>query len=149
MLDEYEKAIAELVKTIAAVPDRALTIITDPDTSDENCSSLQTILTHVIHAGYGYATSIQNLRWHKVERPAKTFHATINDYTKGIASMFSFTEDVFKEIEDDELEQNDNALKIKTGWGQLYDIEQLTEHAIVHILRHRRQIEKIIIAVTF
>ena len=48
----------------------------------------------------------------------------------------------FSEINDDELEQFDDALKIKTGWGQLYDIEQLTEHAIVHILRHRRQIEK-------
>ena len=26
--------------------------------------------------------------------------------------------------------------------GQSYDAEQLLEHAIVHILRHRRQIEK-------
>jgi hypothetical protein len=29
-----------------------------------------------------------------------------------------------------------------TSWGQLYDIEQLMEHAIVHVLRHRRQIEQ-------
>ena len=41
-----------------------------------------------------------------------------------------------------ELEQPDNSLKIKSGWGQSYDIEQMTEHAIVHVLRHRRQIEK-------
>ena len=26
--------------------------------------------------------------------------------------------------------------------GQVYNIEQIAEHAIVHILRHRRQIEK-------
>lgn len=32
--------------------------------------------------------------------------------------------------------------KIFTSWNQVYDIEQVTEHAIVHILRHRRQIEK-------
>jgi len=27
-------------------------------------------------------------------------------------------------------------------WGPQYDLEQLLEHAVVHILRHRRQIEK-------
>ena len=27
-------------------------------------------------------------------------------------------------------------------WGVTYNIEQLLEHAIVHILRHRRQIER-------
>jgi len=26
-------------------------------------------------------------------------------------------------------------------WGVTYDAEQMLEHAIVHILRHRRQIE--------
>ena len=29
-------------------------------------------------------------------------------------------------------------------WGVRYDLEQLLEHAVVHILRHRRQIEKFI-----
>ena len=43
------------------------------------------------------------------------------------------------------LEENDNQKKILTSWGQLYDIEQLFEHAIVHILRHRRQIERFLI----
>jgi len=41
-----------------------------------------------------------------------------------------------------ELEQNDNAHKMKVVWRQLYDVEQLMEHAIVHVLRHRRQIER-------
>jgi hypothetical protein len=31
-----------------------------------------------------------------------------------------------------------------TGWGQHYDIEQMMEHAIVHVLRHRRQVEKFV-----
>jgi hypothetical protein len=33
---------------------------------------------------------------------------------------------------------------IKSRWGVVYDVEGLLEHAIVHILRHRRQIEKFI-----
>lgn len=35
-----------------------------------------------------------------------------------------------------------NALQIRSGWGPVYDFEQLFEHAIVHVLRHRRQIER-------
>ncbi|HEY5122872.1 MAG TPA: hypothetical protein VIK14_03975, partial [Ignavibacteria bacterium] len=42
------------------------------------------------------------------------------------------------------IEQTDNSKKMNVGWGQQYDIEQLLEHAIVHILRHRRQIENFI-----
>ena len=32
---------------------------------------------------------------------------------------------------------------IKTSWST-YDLEAITEHAIVHILRHRLQIEKMV-----
>jgi len=53
-----------------------------------------------------------------------------------------FTYETFADIQDDELEEYDNAKKMKTSWKQFYDIEQMMEHAIVHILRHRRQIER-------
>jgi len=33
---------------------------------------------------------------------------------------------------------------IHSRWGVTYDAEQLLEHAIVHVLRHRRQVEKLI-----
>jgi hypothetical protein len=42
------------------------------------------------------------------------------------------------ELSDDELMN----VRIDSRWGQKYDIEQLLEHAIVHILRHRRQLDK-------
>ncbi|MEP6927750.1 MAG: hypothetical protein ABI834_08940 [Ginsengibacter sp.] len=56
--------------------------------------------------------------------------------------VFNFTIDTFKNINDNALQQFDNSKKIITSWGQVYTIEQITEHAIVHILRHRRKIEK-------
>lgn len=142
LLDEYERAISDIKKVIEAIPDQDLMIIIDPHTTDENCRSVQTVLSHVVHSGYGYATSIHNLKGHGMVRPVKTFHLTIKDYMEDLTSVFSFTENVFREIKESELEQLDNSLKIKAGWGQVYDIEQITEHAIVHILRHRRQIEK-------
>ncbi len=142
LLDEYERAISDLEIVIAPIPDHALTIILDPLTADENCRSVQTILSHVIHSGYGYAVSIQNLKGQDMQRPGKTFHLTVPEYLDDLSNVFLFTEKVFRDIKDNELEQPDNLLKIKSGWGQSYDIEQMTEHAIVHVLRHRRQIEK-------
>jgi hypothetical protein len=55
--------------------------------------------------------------------------------------VLQFTDETFDAIYDDDLERYNESEKMKTSWGQVYDIEQLFEHAIVHILRHRRQIE--------
>ena len=143
LLDIYEKVILDFKKVIEDIPDNVLSIVFDSHTTDENCKSIQTILSHVVNSGYGYAISIHNLKGHNIQRPNKTFHLTIKEYLSDLTNVFTFTENVFLEITDSELEQFDNSLKIKTVWGQQYDIEQLTEHAIVHILRHKRQIEKI------
>lgn len=142
LLHIYEQAIADLKKAIETISDSALTIITDPDTRDENCKSVQTILSHVVHSGYGYATSIHNVKAATIKRPDKTIRFTIKAYAEDLTNVFNYTENIFKIIQNHELEQLDNSLKIRTNWGQLYDIEQLTEHAIVHILRHKWQIEK-------
>ena len=143
LLDIYEQAISDLKKVIENIPDNRLTIIIDTQTTDENCTSIQSILSHVVHAGFGYAPSIHNLKGHNLKRRDKMFYLTIKEYLQDLAHAFTFTENVFKEFQDTELEQFDESLKIKSSWGQLYDIEQITEHAIVHILRHKRQIEKI------
>ncbi len=143
LIDIYEQVILDFKKVIEDIPDNMLTIVFDNHTTDENCKSIQTILSHVVSSGYGYATSIHNLKGHNIKRPDKTFHLTTKEYLVDLTNVFIFTENIFLNITDSELEQNDNSLKIKTVWGQLYDIEQLTEHAIVHILRHKRQIEKI------
>lgn len=142
LLDIYEEAITELKKEIETITDQALTIIIDHQTTNENCRSFQTILSHVVYSGYGYANSIHNLKGNNIVRPNKTSHATVELYLKDLDDVFIYTENVFKLIGDNEIEQLDNLLKIKTGWSQLYDIEQLMEHAIVHILRHKRQIKK-------
>jgi hypothetical protein len=143
LLDVYEQAISAFKKTIEDIPDNSLTTIVDPQTTDENCKSIQAILSHVVSSGFGYATSIHNLKGHNTNRPSKAFHLTIKEYLEDLTNVFVYTENIFKEIKDDELEQFENSLKIKTGWGQFYDIEQLTEHAIVHVLRHKRQVDRI------
>ncbi|SDM19648.1 DinB family protein [Catalinimonas alkaloidigena] len=143
LLDVYEQTLEDFRAVIGEIPDEALTIVVDPHTTDENCRSVQRILAHVVHAGYGYATSIHNQRGAHVSRPEKTCHTTLRAYQEELTDMFAYTVRVFEGLPDHALRQVEEAQKIRTGWKQTYDIEQLTEHAIVHLLRHGRQLERI------
>jgi hypothetical protein len=59
--------------------------------------------------------------------------------------MFAYNSQLFDDYPNIALETYNDAGKIHVTWGQSYDVEQLFEHAIVHILRHRRQIERFLI----
>lgn len=143
LLDLYEEAISDLKKVIADISEDMLMAIVDRETTDENCRSIQTILAHVVSCGYSYATYIYSLKGHTVTVRDKVFRQTVEAYDQDLAHVFTYTQNILASAGDSKLEQFDNALKIRTGWGQLYDIEQMIEHAIVHVLRHKRQIEKI------
>jgi uncharacterized damage-inducible protein DinB len=143
LLAEYKKAIIELQEVIEYLNDEDLLFIFDTDAINPDCKSMQTILSHIVSAGYSYCIYIQNHRNINSARPERVFHQSANAYMQDLAAVIKFTEDTFTTISDDELEEFEEAKKIHTRWGQSYDIEQLMEHAIVHILRHRRQIEKV------
>ncbi|MEC5143416.1 DinB family protein [Chitinophaga sp. 212800010-3] len=138
LLDEYEKAVTELQQVIRDIPDHLLVHIADPLTSDDNCRSVQTVLAHVVSSAYSYAIYIQDLYHPPALRPEKKFRTTAADFEKDLSDAFLFTTVVFENIKDSELEEK----KIAARWGQAYDIEQMMEHAIVHVLRHRRQLER-------
>ena len=146
LLDEYEKVIAELKECIKDISDKELAFIVDPNTDDDNCLSIQTILTHVVDSGFGYAVYIKNLGGNNSVEPVPKTNATAKEYISDLTDAFQFTLTVFETIKETDLEHLDQAKKIVTGSGRFYDIEQMMEHAIVHILRHRRQIEKFKIA---
>ncbi len=141
LLDEYERVLSELKQVISDVSPMELTLLVDKTTADQNCVSIQSILTHVVYAGYTYANYIRKLKnapfklWEKAARTA------IVDYNNDLDQMFSYTIETFGFFTEEETMQPTNN-KILSHWGQTYDIEQMWEHAIVHVLRHRRQIEK-------
>ncbi|SMO52689.1 DinB family protein [Solitalea koreensis] len=142
LLGEYERAISELRQTISDISEAELNTIVDNTTLDPNCKSIQTILAHVVRAAYSYAIYIQKLKGSDMERPSLLFRKTIGEFQQDLNDAFYFTTEVFKNINDGDLEEFDDSKKILSPWGQRYDIEQMMEHAIVHILRHRRQINK-------
>jgi len=141
LLDEYKKAINELINIIKPFNERNLTIVIDTITADSDCKSIQTILTHVVYSGYGYTNYIKNSLGMNKPRREKELLNDVNQYIAQLNSMYEYCDNFFKNNPNLTIVQTDNSKKITVNWGQQYDIEQLLEHAIVHILRHRRQIE--------
>ena len=147
LLDEYEKALTELIDLLDGVEDHELSIIVDDVTKDLDCKSIQTVLTHVISAGYNYIVEIRRSLGEEIPFRDKQKHDTVRDYQSELKQMFSYNEKLFEDYPDLVLEETDPTKKMTVRWGQQYDVEQLLEHAIVHILRHRRQLEKFLMKI--
>jgi uncharacterized damage-inducible protein DinB len=147
LLDEYEKAVQELKEVIDSFSTEELKQIVDKTTEDPDCVSIQSILNHVIRAGYNYVVAIRNNLGEQIKyRSTETF-GTINHYQSELTKMFEYNVELFSDYPNIKLEEYDNDKKINVRWGQQYDVEQLFEHAIVHVLRHRRQIERFYIKI--
>ena len=119
-----------------------LTRIVDAETDDEDCRSIQTILSHVVESGYTYVVEIRKSLGESVDYFSKDSLDSTSDYAIALDSMIAYNEKLFVDYPNIKLEEYDAKDKFKVRWGQLYDVEQMIEHAIVHILRHRRQIER-------
>jgi len=145
LLDEYEKAIVELKKVISPITEKDLKAIVDTTTQDKDCISIQSILTHVVRAGYNYVIEIRRWQGEKLDFRTSDIKDTSGSYMKQLDEMFEYNLKLFEDYPRLKLEESDESKKIAVRWGQKFDVEQLFEHAIVHILRHRRQIERFII----
>lgn len=145
LLDEYERAIKELNALLNEVSATELLQIADPNTEDVDCRSIQTILSHVVRAGYNYVIAIRNSLGESLAKAENVSLDNTKDYQVALESMFLYNEALFDDYPDLKLEEYDPEKKILVSWGQRYDTEQLLEHAIVHILRHRRQISRFLL----
>lgn len=142
LMDEYERATAELVRILEGLSDEEYERVRDTETKDEDCRSIQTVTGHVIRAGRGYAAMLRDA-WGIVRiqrQPAPVARAdTRAELEAMLAYMVATLEGRW-----DLSEAESDAMQIRSGWGPVYDFEQLFEHAIVHVLRHRRQIERFV-----
>jgi uncharacterized damage-inducible protein DinB len=140
LLDEYKKAIDELISIIAPLNETALTTIRDTNTTDQDCSSIQQVLTHVVASGYNYTIAIEHAQGIYTELKERKLLNEASAYVSALQAMHAYCCSIFEKHPQIELEETDPTKKITVSWGQQYDVEQLMEHAIVHVLRHRRQI---------
>ncbi|MFI0490276.1 hypothetical protein [Flavobacterium sp.] len=140
LTDEYEKAIIELQTLLSGVSLSEFNEIKNPSLN-ENSKSIRNVITHVVRSGYSYANYIRNRFGEEVF--ANEFKIeTIEDAKNNLEYMFLYTQVTLKDK--GYLSHNDMMhLLIKTAWTT-YDLEAMIEHAIVHILRHRLQIQKML-----
>jgi uncharacterized damage-inducible protein DinB len=140
MMDEYERAAAELSGLLLRISDEEFERIRDLESPDENCRSIQTVMRHVVRAGHAYACDMRTAFGTATPRPDVPLGKRL-EVPDQITAMLAYTAATLEgkwEMSDEQI----MALKIHAPWGQVYDLEQLLEHAIVHVLRHRRQIER-------
>ncbi len=142
LLDEYERSINELKQVILNLTTYELTNIVDHETSDTDCRSIQSILSHVVESGYTYVIEIRKSLGENINYIRKELFSSTKEYADALEKMFAYNEKLFEDYPKIKLEEFDSDGKFKVRWGQKYDLEQMYEHAIVHILRHRRQIER-------
>ena len=141
LMDEYERAAAELKSLVERIKPEDYARVVEGES--EHCRSIEVIMNHVVRAGFGYskyirdALSMDSLPVEDREIPQSAILSEID-------RMLANTSDIF----DGRWNKVDNELEnvyFKTRWDVTYNIDQLFEHAIVHILRHRRQIEKFLL----
>lgn len=139
-MDEYERAAGELVAVVEAISDEEYELVRDPEAAEEDFRSIQTVLAHVVRAGYGHAGMIRDA-W-GIERMRYRRETFSRDEARGrIVEMLAYTSETL-DGRWDMTEEAIEAQRIRSGWGTVYDLEQFLEHMIVHVLRHRRQIER-------
>jgi len=140
MTDEYEKALNELKTLLGEITGDQFNAVVNSSVK-EDFQSARNIVTHVVKSGYSYANYIRK----RFGNTIYTNEITINSVHEALLQldkMFHYTVETFEDkwlLSDDELL---NTI-IKTSWTT-YDLEAIIEHSIVHILRHRRQIEKLL-----
>ena len=109
---------------------------------DESYENRERLLGHVLMASRGYLTRIGE--W--VQRPADDVDASKDPY-EVVGRSGAFADEILAayrrhlvEITNQELEQQIH----RTRWGELMSVENLLEHAVVHPMRHRIQLERIL-----
>ncbi len=147
LMDELDRAIRDLVQLVGPLTQVAYDAVRDRETADEDCRSIRTVVEHVVRSGYGYTERIRaalDLPFAPpdfgVATPLDALHelqTMAHTMAETFEGRWDLPEDVMK-----------NA-RITARSGRTYDMEQLVEHAIVHVLRHRRQIERFLTEARF
>ncbi len=139
-MDEYDRAAREFLGVIQSLDRVEFEKIRDSRTQDPECRSVQSVASHVVASGHSYANYIRTVFGMKtLPRPeGECDRSEIEEKLKG---MMAYT---VESLEGRWLmsEAEITVVRIQSRWGPVYDLEQMLEHAIVHMLRHRRQVER-------
>ncbi len=152
LVDEYDRATELLVADIEDLSPEAFSETLDAESPDPDCRSVQTILTHCVRAGFGYldvARAILDGLESRDDAPRtdpptppppgppgaaaaaiEQLRSVVRETDRALAPYRSSPDAILDAT-------------TRTASGREVDLEGLLEHAIVHLLRHRRQIRRL------
>jgi hypothetical protein len=112
--------------------------------NDPNTVSPRAICLHVIGAAHRYAHYIRKARGvdfvDRYEPDPKRLHSP-RDVRALLTEATVLTEDTVEPLLK-ATDQEIQAVSFTVRWGPRYDPEMIVEHAVCHVLRHRRQLER-------
>lgn len=142
LMDEYARAAEDFCRVVEGF-DLARFEAERPS-NNPNTVSPRAISLHVIGAAHRYAHYIRKARGvNFVERyeadptQLRSPQEVRTLLTEGILLMEETVEPLLNAT-DEEIQ----ALSFTVRWGPRYDPEMILEHAVCHLLRHRRQLER-------
>ncbi len=141
MMDEYERAARDLFNILASCSEAEFTAIHENE--DETMRSIQLIMQHVVRSSYGYINKIRKTMGIEVTEKAPETVDSAADAIEKLTASLRYNAATFEggwKMTDEELD----TVTMLAPWNVNYTLEQMLEHAIVHILRHRRQIERLL-----
>lgn len=141
LMDECARAAEDFCRVVEAVSlERFLRVVPgdDPDTV-----SIRTVCRHAVSAAHRYADYIRQARGlpfvDRFELPPEGI-ADAAAVRPALAEMFRYTEMALAGWYEDPAPAEKVTFTVR--WGPTYDPEMIIEHGIVHLLRHRRQVER-------
>ena len=141
LMDEYARAAKDFCRVVETFDPARFE--ESRESEDADCVSALEICRHVGRAALGYATDLNKACGASVPWPADPNERirTPADVRPLLAEAVRFTEsavDPMRELEDRAVLE----LEFTVRWGAVYNPESMLEHAICHLLRHRRQLER-------
>src|SRR5215216_3167743 len=118
LMDEYERAAWELRHLVGRMAEADVVRVVDPTTEDEDCRSVQTVMSHVVNAGYGYADLLRKSFSIPSTRPPKALLSP-REYLEQLDAFPAYTAETLEGRWQMPYEEISGAA-IKAGWGSTY-----------------------------
>lgn len=142
LMDEYVRAAEDFLRVIETLPEEVY--LAQREADDPDCRSPQAIAAHACGAALGYRDYIceaRNLHVRDKGRPRLDEVPDPASVRAVLARAIRQTERSLDGLWDADY-PTCREFTFRVRWGPEYDPEMMLEHGIVHLLRHRRQIER-------
>ena len=141
LMDEYARAAEDYCRVVESITLDRWDV--QRETSDPDAVSLHAICSHSVLAALAYASYIRGVRGMEPSDLRTGFvpPKLPSEIRPRLSEAMQLTEVALEGLYEAD-DRTVAALTFPVRWGPTYDPEMILEHAIVHLLRHRRQIER-------